>query len=164
MILYLLRHAKAVPRQAGILEEHRYLSEEGRERFLDFSRQLRDAGFKPELILASPLARAVQTADILACTLDFKGPLLVSPLLAPGFGRRQLSRLLKDHGEVAELVLVGHEPDLSLLITSLLGIKAYFTLKKGDLVAIELDAGGKANFLWRTFRGRRTETLRDAGD
>ena len=105
--------------------------------------------------------RSVQTAEILACVLAFSGELLVEPLLAPGFGRRQLSRLLKAHDAVAELVLVGHEPDLSLLVTALLGIKAHFTLKKGDVVALELDAEGKASLRWRTFRGEPTTALLD---
>jgi phosphohistidine phosphatase len=161
MILYLLRHAKALPRQAKIPEEQRYLTEEGRERFTQAALRLREEGMKPDLILTSALLRSVQTAEILAGVLAFSGPLLVEPQLAPGFGRRQLARLLKEHAEAGEMVVVGHEPDLSLLVTSLLGIKAHFNLKKGDVVALDLDADGKASLRWRTFRGEPTTTLVD---
>jgi phosphohistidine phosphatase len=164
MILYLLRHAKAIPRQGGVSDEQRYLTTEGRELFTRIAVQLREQGMQPELILTSPLLRSVQTAEILAGTLAFPGPLLVEPLLAPGFGRRQLARLLKKHGGVGEMVLVGHEPDLSLLVTVLLGVRAHFTLKKGDLVAMELDPEGKAGFCWRTFRGEFTGALLDRED
>ena len=158
MILYLLRHAKAVARQAGIPEEQRYLTSEGREAFNLNSLHFRERGMEPDLILTSPLIRSVQTAEILACTLGFTGPLLVEPLLAPGFGRSQLRRLLNQHEAIKELVLVGHEPDLSLLVTSLLGIRVHFTLKKGDLVAMEIDAKGKAAFRWRTYKGDFTDS------
>jgi phosphohistidine phosphatase len=161
MILYLLRHAKAIPRQGGIPEEQRYLTAEGRERFTRMAAGMLEQGMKPDLILTSPLLRAVQTAEILACVLAFSGELLVEPLLAPGIGRRQLARLLKAHSGAGEMVLVGHEPDLSLLVTVLLGVKAHFTLKKGDVVALELDADGKASLRWRTFRGEPTTALLD---
>ncbi len=161
MILYLLRHAKALPRQSGITEENRYLTEEGRERFHQAALQLKEQGMNPDRILTSPLVRSVQTTEILASVLGFSGPLLVEPRLAPGFDRHQLARLLKEHGETKEMVVVGHEPDLSLLVTSLLGIKAHFNLKKGDAVAIELNAKGKASLRWRTFRGEPTDTLVD---
>lgn len=161
MMLYLLRHAKAVPRHSNIPEDQRYLTAEGRDVFHRTCERLVKLGLAPDLILTSPLLRSVQTAEILACVLDYQGTLLVDRRLGPGFDRRQLGQLLKEHGEAGELVLVGHEPDLSLLATSLLGIKAHFTLKKGDLVAIELDAAGKPTFRWRTFRGQPTESLSD---
>ncbi|HKJ89071.1 MAG TPA: histidine phosphatase family protein, partial [Gammaproteobacteria bacterium] len=66
MMLYLLRHAKAIPRQGNIQEEHRFLSPEGRERFNTAAIRMRDQGLQPDLILTSPLARSVQTAEILA--------------------------------------------------------------------------------------------------
>ena len=161
MMLYLLRHAKAIPRHANLADESRYLTAEGRDAFHRTFERLATLGLAPDLILTSPLLRSVQTAEILACVLDYQGPLLVDPRLAPGFGRRQLGQLLKEHETTEALVLVGHEPDLSLLVTALLGIKAHFTLKKGDLVAIELDAAGKPSFRWRTFRGQPTDALHD---
>ena len=164
MILYLLRHAKAIPRQGGIPDEQRYLTSEGREAFHQAALHFRERGLNADLVLTSPLIRSVQTAEILACTLDFAGPLLVEPLLAPGFGRSQLRRLINQHQTIQELVLVGHEPDLSLLTTSLLGIKVHFTLKKGDLVAMEFDENGKAAFRWRTFRGEFTDSPLESKD
>ena len=161
MILYLLRHAKAIPRQGGIPEEQRYLTAEGRARFIQTTQKLRELGMNPSLILTSPLLRSVQTAEILACELRFEGEVLVEQRLAPGFDRRQLAKLLKEHGDCAELVVVGHEPDLSLLLTGLLGIKAHFTLKKGDAVALDLDPEGKPALRWRTFRGEPTTSLLD---
>jgi len=161
MILYLLRHAKAIPRSGNFPEEQRYLTNEGREQFAQAVTKLRERRMKPDLILTSPFLRSVQTAEILACGLDFSAELRVEALLAPGFGRRQLARLLKDQEKIGELVLVGHEPDLSLLVTSLLGIQVHFTLKKGDLVAMTLDETGKACFKWRTFRGEVTDAPLD---
>ncbi len=41
--------------------------------------------------------------------------------LVPGFGTKQLAKLLKAHGDCKVLVLVGHEPDLSDLVRTLTG-------------------------------------------
>ena len=73
-------------------------------------------GVEPSLILTSPLIRAVQTAEILAETLGYIGPLLVREELGPGFDMQKLQALLNEFQSADEVVLVGHEPDLSGLI------------------------------------------------
>src|SRR5512135_948118 len=113
MKLILVRHAAAVERNPEISEETRYLTPEGRVFFRKTARTMLKNGSEPGIILTSPLVRAVQTADILAETLSFSGPLVVREELCPGFGVAELHRLLDDYRAADELVLVGHEPDLS---------------------------------------------------
>lgn len=158
MIIHLLRHAKAISRQEGIEEDHRYLTTEGRKRFHEKAARLRKEGLQPAVIVSSPLVRSVQTADLLASVLKFDGPLPISPLLAPGFGSEQLAQLLTEYAACRSLVLVGHEPDLSLLVATLLDIRIPFSLKKGDAVTLEFDADRTATFLWRTLRGKVVRT------
>ena len=64
--LILVRHAAAVERGGGVPEDYRYLTPEGRIYFRKTAGTMAGRGIAPDLILTSPLLRAVQTADILA--------------------------------------------------------------------------------------------------
>ncbi len=156
MNLYLVRHAAAVEQNREISETNRYLTMEGRLSFRKVVKQAAKKGLVAELILTSPLVRSVQTADILAETIKYKGSVQVAPELSPGFNRKQLEHLLERWGKVQDLVLVGHEPDLSEQVAGLLTIPALFGLKKGAIVALTLDRqqGDRALFNWLASNGK----------
>ncbi len=136
MKLYIVRHAAAIERTAEVPEEQRYLTPEGRAFIRKTARTMAEKKVNPDLILTSPLIRAVQTADIVAEALSYDGPLQVADELSPGFGMAALRNVLDAFPAVQELVLVGHEPDLSGVISSLLDLPGGFNLKKG--VAVKL--------------------------
>lgn len=151
MKLIMVRHAAAVERTSGITEECRYLTPEGREFFRKTARTMRKKGVNPSLILTSPLLRAVQTADILAETIAYIGPLVVADELMPGFDKTALQSLLNTFQPLKELVIVGHEPDLSLLIASFLSLPGGFNLRKGAAVKLSIDSAAlnaPAAFKW----------------
>ncbi len=139
MKLYIVRHAAAVDRSQEIFEEARFLTPEGRIYFRKTARTMLKNGIEPALILTSPLLRAVQTADILAETLSYSGPLLVKEELRPGFDMGLLDRLLEDYRSADELVLVGHEPDLSALVSVLVSASKGFNFKKGTAIKLKVD-------------------------
>lgn len=151
MKLVLVRHAAAVDRTSEISEEMRYLTPEGRVFFRKTARTMLKNGVEPALVLTSPLIRAVQTADILAETLSYCGPLLVRNELKPGFGMHALEALLHEYPSADELVLVGHEPDLSTIASFLMQLPGYFGLKKGGAVKVKIDPADlplSAEFKW----------------
>lgn len=139
MKLFFVRHAEAVDRSLAMTDEIRYLTSEGRGSFRKTARTMLKQGVEPSLILTSPLIRAVQTAEILADTLAFIGPLLVRNELRPGFDMQKLHDLLNEFQTADEVIFVGHEPDLSGLITALLALPAGFDLKKGAAVKLKTD-------------------------
>jgi phosphohistidine phosphatase len=139
MKLFFVRHAEAVDRSAAMADEMRYLTSEGRGSFRKTARTMLKQGVEPSLILTSPLIRSVQTAEILADTLAFVGPLLVRTELSPGFDLQQLQDVLNEYQSAAEVIIVGHEPDLSGLITALLCLQDGFDLKKGAAVKLKTD-------------------------
>ena len=150
MKIYLVRHAAAVERGPDVTEEHRYLTPEGRESFRKTAHTMLKRGVEPGVILTSPLIRAVQTAEILAETLDYDGPFVVTDVLAPGFGLAGLKKLLSLHGDLDELVFVGHEPDLGSVASALLAIPP-FGLKKGAAIKLGIEPdnlGARAEFKW----------------
>jgi phosphohistidine phosphatase len=156
MLLFLVRHAKAVERAFDIPENNRFLTPDGRERFREAAQKLRKKGMETEIIVTSPLVRAVQTAEILAEGLSFRGQLPVDETLAPGFDLDGLNRLLSRHPGVNSMACVGHEPDLSELGNQLLQTPGAVILRKGAVLALEWNRDApneKADFLWLHSRG-----------
>jgi phosphohistidine phosphatase len=139
MKLVLVRHAAAVDGGSEINDETRYLTPEGRVFFRKTARTMLKNGVEPALILTSPLIRAIQTADILAESLSYCGPLVVRSDLRPGFGMHALGRMLDEYHSAGEIVIVGHEPDLSVIIGFLLQLSGWFSLKKGAAVKLKID-------------------------
>jgi phosphohistidine phosphatase len=99
---------------------------------------------KADLIVTSPLPRALQTAEVAAKQLKTK--LRQDEALEPGFGISELRTLLKRHGSKV-LMLVGHEPDFSSVISALTG--ASLKLSKAGVVLVDIDSETeKGRLLW----------------
>jgi phosphohistidine phosphatase len=165
MKLIFVRHAAAIERSVDISEEQRYLTSEGRVFFRKTARTMLKNGIEPSLILTSPLIRAVQTADILAETLSYSGPLAVADELAPGFDIPALQRLFNMYQSVNELVLVGHEPDFSSLVVSLLNLPSGFNFKKGAAIKLKFDPARPeklATFKWLAAGSKMIPTRKEA--
>jgi phosphohistidine phosphatase len=151
MKLYLVRHAEAIERSGATPDATRFLTPKGRQTFRKIARRIRKAGAAPDLIVSSPLLRSVQTAEILSERLKYRGPLIVAKEVSPGFDHRALRSLLARAGNPMEAAFVGHEPDLGILAAALLGIPEGFPLRKGAVVALEVEIDvpkGGAKFLW----------------
>lgn len=117
----------------------------------------------PALIASSPLIRARQTADLLAERFPDAARATLTEL-APGFDRDALAAWL-DATPERRIALVGHEPDLSLLVGWLIGggAGARIRMRKGAVAALVLGgrAGPRAAELdWHLTRG----ALRRLGD
>lgn len=110
------------------------------------ARGLRALDVRVDLILSSPLCRARQTAEIVAAELGI--PVLeVTRHLEPGAEPdRLVSFLERRAGGAGVIVLVGHEPGLSSLVSMLLGGGGRMAMKKGGLCKVRID---------RLRRGRR---------
>jgi len=134
--LYFLRHASAADRETwGRPDDERPLTEKGRRQAERLGRLLAAAGFVPDAIIASPLARARQTAEIVA---DLLG---VGVRLEPRLGERVdlpvLEQVLEDAGSPRRPLIVGHDPDFSELVSELVG--APIPMRKGTLARIDVE-------------------------
>ena len=146
MKLILVRHAAAI-----ISNRNRFLTLDGRMFFRKTARTMLKAGLRPGLIATSPLIRALQTADILAEILSYTGPLVVLDELERDFDVAVLHELLDDYPDLEELVLVGHEPDMSGLAKSLLCLAECFSFEKGTAIHLKIDRNdlkAPATFKW----------------
>src|SRR5438874_12508273 len=137
MQLYLVRHGIAVDGGEAMPDGSRGLTDKGRRRFHRTARAFGKLGHKLDLILTSPLVRAVQTAEILAGATKH-GEVAVLEELDPKFDvatlRTAVAKRARKSGAVA---LVGHEPQLSLALAALSGVSpADIDLKKGAIVRV----------------------------
>ena len=163
MKIIFVRHAAAIDRNAGIADDRRYLTPKGRTFFRETALTMLKKGVDPDLILTSPLLRAVQTADILAESLAYNGPLAAIDELEPGFDLSGLEKIISDCRQVSELVIVGHEPDLGNIVGDLLGHRDGFGLKKGCAIRLNIepaDLREGAVFKWLA-AGRKLITTRE---
>jgi phosphohistidine phosphatase len=133
MKLILIRHAAAIVR-----DENRYLTTEGRVFFRKTAHTMLKNGTEPSLIVTSSFHRTVQTADILAESLSYVGPLIVMNELNAGFDLPALRKILHDFKPLQELVVVGQEPHLSTLTAFLLSLPGGFDFKRGAAVNMKI--------------------------
>ena len=157
MQLYLLRHGIAVePGTSGIESDaDRPLTSKGRRQLRKAAVVLADMDLGLDLILSSPFVRARQTAEIVAGVLGMKKRLTLTNALAVGGDPvilvKQMSRL-KPMPE--GVLLVGHEPGMSRLISLLLTGDSRLVetdFKKAGLCKLEvnqLKAGRCAKLVW----------------
>lgn len=137
MQLYFIRHGLADwPDWPSIDDEERPLTERGRIRFSAGVVRLRALGLAPAAILTSPLARARESAALLAEGLEGPVP-IVEPLLRPGFDFDALTALVQRWHAAPHLLLVGHEPDLSTTISTLID-GGRVVMKKGGVARVDL--------------------------
>ena len=135
MKIYVIRHAEAIEK-GMVADELRHLTSEGRAFFRRVCRHFDHKGMSVDLILSSPLVRAVQTAEILAARLGFEGEVAAVPELAEMLDREQLASLLARWPEARKVALVGHEPYLGKLVGELVGRDAGFVFEKGAGIAL----------------------------
>jgi phosphohistidine phosphatase len=134
MQLYFLRHGEADWPDWKKSDDERPLTDFGKNEVRDVAKFLARLRVRPDLIVTSPLPRAAQTAEIAADYL--KPKLRKDELLEPGFGMSELGTILKRHRSKA-LMLVGHEPDFTNVISGLTG--ASLKLSKAGVALLDID-------------------------
>lgn len=145
MKLYLMRHGPAEDRADSGLDGDRALSSSGRDRVHRVAKVLVDLEEAPAQIVTSPLARSVQTAEIVAIVTKLRassGTVQVRRELSPGAAADavMLARRIALEG-AKRVILVGHEPDLRGVASGLLkGFHRAFD--KAMVVGLHLPADG----------------------
>lgn len=134
MELFLLRHGKADWPNWDKPDDERPLTEDGKEQVARVAKWLARLDIVPSII-TSPLPRASQTAEIAGKYL--KRDVRVDPLLRPGFDAGKLGKVLKDFSGDS-LMVVGHEPDFTQIISRLTGGRT--KLSKAGVALVELNA------------------------
>jgi phosphohistidine phosphatase len=140
--LYVMRHGPAEDGADSGDDGDRALTVPGRQRVREVARVLVEVGEEPAEIITSPLVRAVQTAEIVAVDTklgDRGGSVRTRRELSPGGPIAQLARRIASQGR-KRVMFVGHEPDLSGLVSSLLGKSFGQGFDKAGVVGLHVSA------------------------
>lgn len=162
--VYLVRHEEAEPGYT-IPDMHRALTGRGRERMRATAKLLGHHA-KLDLVITSPLVRAVQTAEVLVGQLGFDEPVIAREIIAHPPTTTALVDLIAElDPSLKDVMLVGHEPTMSTLSAELLGLDPYpRPFKKGSVLALDFDRGTRrAQFRWLIL-GRGPTLLKDLND
>lgn len=150
--LYLVRHAVAAERGEAYPDDTlRPLTPKGMAKFRTAVEGLARFDVAVDTILASPLVRARQTADILASGLPGSPSVVETDALRPGARFEQLVRAVAECRECMAIALVGHEPHIGEAAARLVGASGPLEFGKGAVCRIDFDewpADGPGRLHW----------------
>ncbi len=154
MRVYVIRHAAAFERDRRRWpdDDLRPLTPAGIREFRDAAAGIGRVAARPGRVLASPLRRAQQTAELLTGVARWPRA-TVAPALAPDEPVERTFGLLRDQ-EGDRIALVGHEPHLTLLLAAAIAgsdVGAQFALKKGGAACLDFDGAvspGRGTLAW----------------
>ena len=139
MNLYLIRHSIAENISYDKKDFDRELTEEGKFVIKKSSEAWKNYVGNVEVIFTSPLKRAIQTAEIISSTLQEIPNLIKDNNLATGSRTSDLIDLLNSL-EYKNIMLVGHQPDLSQHINNFCGTGSFnLAFPPASLAKIEFD-------------------------
>lgn len=142
MIVYFLRHASA---GEGLSDpkkdEKRPLDEEGVVQSRYIGRALAAADASIDVIVSSPLKRALQTATIVANELGYEQKTETDGAMRPEATYALFQALLKKYQNVESLMVVGHNPSIKSFLSRIIGRQgqaAAVDFKKGAIAKVEV--------------------------
>ena len=154
MNLYILRHASAGLRRPNpLLDRKRPLDKEGKRQCLQLAAVLNSIDLSFDLVISSPLKRCLQTASLVGTETGYESKIVPTAALAPDATFAQFRRMLNEFADYENILVVGHNPNLSAFVGSLLmpasavGTPPAVRLRKGSLARISF-ARGPATLQW----------------
>lgn len=151
MEIYFLRHGEAEEKKEGMEDKDRPLTSFGAAAISSVGRSLEKIVDGFDLILASPLLRARQTADIVRNIFGIEDKILESESLLVGTPPSVLLEEIKKQRDVSRLLIVGHQPHLGICISFLTGkSEEEVAIKKGScgLVRTKNLKEGQGELIW----------------
>ena len=143
MEIYILRHGIAEVAKPGQADASRKLTPEGKQklrRILDCARQ---AGVQPDVLLSSPYKRAVETAELARDILRVERPIIETKVLTPMERPEKVWDEIRIYKDAPQILLAGHEPQLSSVVSYLIGAPAgRVEMKKGAIARVDVESIG----------------------
>ena len=151
MNLFILRHASAGTRRANpLLDVKRPLDKDGKRHCLYLAHLLNSMKINFDLVISSPLKRSLQTAQMVATETGYEQNVLISNALAPTATFAQFQRLLRECEGHENVLVVGHNPNITAFLGYLIAPtaaptenpdKARIRLRKGSIARLVIQRG-----------------------
>ncbi len=100
-------------RASPVLDPKRPLDKDGKRYCLQLAHVLNAMKLQFDIIVASPLKRCMQTASLVGTEMGYEAKILSTPALAPDATSAQFQRLLRECADFENVLLVGHNPNLT---------------------------------------------------
>jgi len=154
MDIYIVRHGIAADLDSEIEEEsYRYITIHGRNHCKIVAQRLKDMKVKFDLILSSPLVRAVQTAEVFASTLKYDSEVKTAIELIGGNSFSRFLQMLRRNSHFNSVGIFGHAPDVNSYSLNLIkennskGMQ--FNFKNASVCKIDFDTKKETGrFVW----------------
>ena len=112
--LVVMRHAKTEEQKPGQKDYDRNLTERGRNDAMSMATILKEKGIMPKIIIASSANRTIQTAEIVAKTLDYEiDKIQLSQTLYMSDSRRLANKVEAMDADIESCLIIAHNPGIS---------------------------------------------------
>ncbi len=144
MNLFILRHASAGTRRVNpLLDVKLPLDKEGKQYCLQLAHVLGTMKIQFDVILSSPLKRALQTAVLVGTETGYESPVLRSNALTPAASPADFHKLVQEIQVHENVLVVGHSPNIenflgSMLVPSSSHVSANVRLRKGSIARVSV--------------------------
>lgn len=120
--LYILRHASAGTRRANpIIDVKRPLDKEGKQQCILVGSYLNALKVQFDVIVSSPLKRALQTASLVGTETGYDAKILVSEALSPAASVAAFEKLITGFSHYENVLVVGHNPNIAVFLGAVFG-------------------------------------------
>jgi phosphohistidine phosphatase len=140
MNLYILRHASAGTRRAdSTLDAKRPLDKEGKEQCLLIGSYLNALRIQFDLIISSPLKRALQTASLVGTEVAYDSKIQITEAVSPSGTVSSFQALVNPLSAHENVLVVGHNPNLPEFLGSLICAPkpASIRMRKGAIARVD---------------------------
>ncbi len=151
MQIYLLRHASAGEHKLSpAKDEKRQLDEVGIEQSHIVGRGLYVLKLKVDEMVSSPLARAAETAAIVAEELGHMNKIVLDDALRPEASYEQFEKLLARYRDREAIMVVGHNPSMTEFLSRLINAEGgeAIDFKKAAVARVDKEPGSAAVLKW----------------
>lgn len=167
MNVYILRHGSAGQRKPDSAADFkRPLDKEGKQQCILLGGALNGLGIQFDVVISSPLKRALQTAALVGTETGYEKKIQISDALAPEGSWKNFQRLLNSLSGQQDVLIVGHNPNLPQFLDRLLcpgAADSMLRLRKGAIATIQFDRG-TAQLQWlvdaRILRAAQSSTTK----
>ena len=152
MIVYFVRHASAGQHKASAAkDEKRPLDREGVQQAHQIGRLLAGTNIEIDVVISSPLKRAMQTASLIANEIGYEQKIERDAALRPEATFDSFRHLLSRYEQKDAIMVVGHNPSITDFLSLVLSRgheNELIDFKKGAVARVEMASRKAGTMQW----------------